>query len=94
MKELALAYQGSFILCSGGHAIRYYLNEDREMDESVFETDYCGTAIGIRFRTDTNNDFEQVRNQIVERGQVLSEEIRGAIRTASRSSGGRYHLDE
>lgn len=94
MKELALAYHGSFILCSGGNAIRYSLNNNMETKEAIFETDYCGTAIGIRFSTDKSNDFEQIRSQIVARGQMLSEKTKGAIRTASRSSGGRYHLDE
>ena len=91
MKELALAYGGSFILCSGKHAIRYYCYNHSEK-EIVYETSYSGTAIGIRFRTDTNNDFNSVRRDVITRGQKEAKQIKGAIRKASRSSGGRYNL--
>ena len=93
MKELALAYEGDLLLCSGGHAI-YYYNNGLQAREIVFETNYKGTAIGIRFHTDTRNDFNKVREQIIETGQEKSKQINGAIKTASRSSGGRYHFDD
>ena len=92
MKELALAYKGSFILCSGGYAIRY--SREDNPDGKIYETDYFGTAIGLRFRTDTDKNFDKVRNTIVANGQKMAEQMEGAIKTASRSSGGRYHLDK
>lgn len=92
MKELALAYDGSFILCSGEHAIRY-LNDDNGSEvERLFDTTYHGTTIGIRFRTDTGNDFNAIRQRIVSEGQLKAAQMEGTIRSASRSSGGRYRL--
>lgn len=93
MKELAIAYNGSFTLCSGCHALRFYKNEYNNVIESVYDTDYAGTAICLRFKTNTDNCFGAVRNQIVSTGQLEAAKIEGAIRTASRSSGGRYHMD-
>ena len=93
MKELALAYGGSFILCSGNNAIRYSADEYMTEKEEIISTDYLGTTIGIRLKTNTGNDFDKVRKRIVTIGELRSEQIKGAIRTASRSSGGRYHLD-
>lgn len=90
MKELALAYKGSFILCSGDHAIRFSAEGDPE--GKFHETYYSGTIIGLRFKTDTDNNFDDVRDEIVATGQKIAEKIKGAIRTASRSSGGRYHF--
>ncbi len=92
MKELALAYDGSFLLCSGNHAIRYQNDECYHETESVIDTSYHGTTIGIRFRTDTNNDFDVVRRRIVSEGQLRAAQMEGAIRSASRSSGGRYRI--
>ena len=92
MKELALAYGGSFILCSGEHAIRY-LNDDNGFEtERLYNTAYQGTTIGIRFRTDMENDFDSIRNRIVSEGQLRAAQMEGAIRSASRSSGGRYRI--
>ena len=92
MKELALAYGGSFILCSGTHAIRYFNDVDGTEVERLFDTIYHGTTIGIRLRTDTDNDFDSIRKRIVSEGQLKAAQMEGAIRSASRSSGGRYRI--
>lgn len=92
LKELALAYNGSFLLCSGDRAIRYQNNENYSETERVFDTSYHGTTLGIRFRTDTNNDFDDIRRRIVSEGQLRAAQMGGAIRSASRSSGGRYRI--
>lgn len=94
MKELALAYCGSFIIASGNYALQYSADEYATEKEEILNTEYQGTTIGIRFRTDTVNQFEKVRDRITMIGELRSEQIKGAIRTASRSSGGRYHLDK
>ena len=87
VKELCLAYNSGFTLCSGKKAIRYYDGHVYEYD-----TDYAGTAICIRFRTDTDNDFEAIRKKIVSEGEEKSKSIKEAIKKASKSSGGRYHI--
>lgn len=94
MKELALAYGGSFLLCSGNYALRYSADEYMTEKEEVIDTDFKGTTIGLRFKTNTCNDFDEVRKRIVSIGELQAEQIKGAIRTASRSSGGRYHIDK
>ncbi|MBR2844318.1 MAG: hypothetical protein IKF00_03820 [Solobacterium sp.] len=63
-----------------------------EVTEKTFDTNYRGTAIGIRFTTNTVNNFDEIRQQIVAKGEALSTQIDGAIKSASKSSGGRYHL--
>lgn len=91
MKELTLAYHGSFILCSGGNALRYS-NGEGVLIEEAFDTDYKGTAIGLRFYTDTDLDFCSARKEILEKGEKRARDIKGAIKKASRSSGGRYYF--
>ena len=82
-KELALAYGGSFIICSGKSAIRYSFNS-----EDKFSTDFSGTAISIRFRTDKNNNFTEVLKKIKIKAEKESRKYEDAIHTASKSSGG------
>lgn len=92
MKELALTYGGSFLLCSGNHAIRYRCDESGIEVEELYDTAYHGTTIGIRFKTNMENDFDAIRKRIISEGQVRAARIKGAIRSASRSSGGRYRI--
>ena len=92
MKELSLAYGGSFILCSGDNAIRFYTDNLGLSVEETFQTTYKGTAIGLRFRTNTENNFEKTRRRIVSEGELRAAQIKGAIRSASKSSGGRYRM--
>lgn len=82
-KELALAYGGSFIICSGKSAIRYsFKSEDK------FQTDFSGTAISIRFKTDRDNNFSDVLTKIKSKAEKKSRKYEDAIHTASKSSGG------
>ncbi len=91
LKELSLAYNGSFILCSGGKALTSFISNDT-VHESFISTNYQGTAICLRFRTNVIIDFEKKCREIVERGQEQAKRIKGAIQVASKSSGGRYVL--
>lgn len=91
LKELALAYHGYFVLCSGKHALLYQYDDGTILERFV-ETNYFGTAIGLRLKTDLAKNFEEVLQNIVQRGQKEAESIEGAIRLASKSSGGRYIL--
>ena len=82
-KELAIAYGGIFTILSGNHAIRY-----SEKGILEYKTKYQGTAIGISFSTNTTNSFKETIKRIKEKGELEAGEIRGAIKRASKSSGG------
>ena len=87
-KELALAYGGSFILCSGNYAKRYYKKGYIPVEKD-FSTKFQGTAIAIRFRTDMNIDFNETITKIKDKAESKSKSIEGAIHKASKSSGGK-----
>lgn len=55
-----------------------------------YETAFPGTAIAIRIRTDTNNNFDDLRRQVIREGQAEAKGKEGAIKKASKSSGGDY----
>lgn len=85
MRKLAVAYGGSFLLCSGSYALK----EDRDGVE-LYKTQYEGTTIAIRIKTDTDCDFETVRRKILIEGERKSLGKKTSIHSASKSSGGHY----
>lgn len=87
LKRLAVLYGGSFLLCSKKCALKLSQEGVRE-----YETYFPGTAIAIHFRTDTGNNFNTLRSQIIWEGE--SEALFGddTIKKASRSSGGHYNI--
>lgn len=93
IKELCLAYGGSFMICSGNYALRFFVNFFGEIGTGVYRTNYSGTALSLRFRTDSKTEFDKIRDGIVKRGEEEAKNIKGAIEKASLSSGGRYHFD-
>lgn len=86
MRKLAVAYGGSFILCSGNYA----LIEDKKGVE-LYGTKYEGTTVAIRIKTDTDCDFKTVRSRILTDGEKKSLETQTSIHSASKSSGGHYN---
>lgn len=86
-KELALSYGGSFILCSGNYGVRYHYN-DHMVQQDFYNTKFEGTGIAIRFCTESFNDFDVIRKNIVAKAERESKNYKGAIHKASRSSGG------
>lgn len=85
LNELAPIYNGSFLFCSGGVALHNTINGIK-----LHSTLYQGTAIAIRIRTDTDNNFNVIRRQVLQRGEKQAHHIEGAIKRASKSSGGFY----
>lgn len=85
LRKLAVAYGGSFLICSGNYALR----ED-DKGTKMYTTYYHGTTVAMRIRTDTHNNFDEVRNRIVREGELESRNNRNAIHIASMSSGGNY----
>ena len=86
-KELSLAYDGSFILCSGNYALRYYKQGNQDICK-CYNTKFQGTAIAIQFSTSRSQNFKELIGEIKERGQELTRQYDEAIHTASKSSGG------
>ncbi len=96
MKELALAYGGIFLICSGKYGVlysRHTTDDNWHENEQVLDTDYDGTALCLRFRTDIDVDFQNVLDGTTKKGEMLSEHIKGAIRSASKSASGRYKIE-
>ncbi|MBR2750427.1 MAG: hypothetical protein IKD90_04795 [Clostridiales bacterium] len=89
LKELTLEYNGSFIICSGDKAVRYR-KKDKQIEEKVFSAGCEGTIICLRFSTEQQPSFSEVRKRILKSGEDEAKRIAGAIQKASRSSGGRY----
>lgn len=87
MRKLSVAYDGSFLICSGNYA----LQEDRN-GIKILETRYQGTTVAIRIKTDLDYDFETVRHRILIEGESESSDVPTSIHFASRSSGGHYNL--
>ena len=73
------------MLCSNNYCDFY-----TEEGITNYKTFYPGTAIAIRFRTDMHLKFENIRRRIVCEGTKEAKDIRGAIKSASKSSGGHY----
>lgn len=88
LKMLPLMYRGSFIICSGSDAIRYSVDEYGGFQERVYESDHEGTIVSLRFRTDTGEQFDDVRRAIIQKGEEEAREDEHAIKTASKSSSG------
>ncbi len=86
LKRLAVLYGGSFLLCSKKCALQHSQEGIRE-----FETVFPGTAIAIHFRTDTGNNFNTLRDQILWEGESEARLGNDTIKKASRSSGGHYN---
>lgn len=87
LKRLALEYGGSLMVCSNNFC-DYYLSNGVIKN---YETFYPGTAIAIRFRTDKELDFKTTLHKIVSEGEKQANSITGAIKSASKSSGGHYN---
>lgn len=85
MRKLAVAYGGSFLICSGNYALR-----ENDNGIEMFNTIYTGTTIAIRIKTDQKRNFEDVRHKILLTGEKESSDIRTSIHSASKSSGGHY----
>lgn len=86
LKRLALEYGGSLMVCSNNYCDYYHKNGTI----SHYSTFYPGTALAIRFKTDQAISFEETRSKIVKEGERESNSISGAIKSASKSSGGHY----
>lgn len=86
LRRLSVLYQGSFLLCSGNLALYQKQSGVEERD-----TFFPGTAVALHIRTDTENDFKSVRCKVIAEGEREAKDSKKAIKTASKSSGGKYN---
>lgn len=86
LSQMAIRYNGSFLLCSGENAL--YL---KASGIETYKTSFQGTAISIYLRTDTDNDFSSIRKEVIAEGEREAIRIQGSIAKASKSSGGNYN---
>ncbi len=83
LRKLSILYKGSFLLCSGDYALRYNNNGVEE-----FDTVFPGTAIAIRIKTNTNNNFDALLQEVIKDGEKEAKERKNTIKTASKKSRG------
>ena len=83
MRKLSILYKCSFLLCSGDYALRYNNNGVEE-----FDTVFPGTAIAIRIKTNTNNNFDALLQEVIKDGEKEAKERKNTIKTASKKSRG------
>lgn len=88
LKMLPIMYEGSFLICSGDRAIRYYTDVFGNINEHVYEANHEGTIVAIRFTTNTGNRFDDVLREVIRRGEEEAGRNQDAIKTASKSSSG------
>lgn len=87
LRKLAIAYGGSFLLCSG----KYAFFENKYV-KRIYRTEYQGTTIAIRIRTDVNCNFKEELAKICDMGEKQSSRTPNSIRSASLSSSGHYEF--
>ena len=83
LTHLSVAYGGDLIICSGRVALEISATGIVE-----HETNFKGTAIALRIRTDQNINFRDTLSKIIEKGEKEAKNDFNAIKTASKSSGG------
>lgn len=88
IKKLAIEYGGSLMVCSNNYC-DYYV---RNGTIAHYETYFPGTALAIRFRTDTSVNFIEARRRIIKEGELEAKQNNRyeTIKSASKSSSGFY----
>lgn len=87
--QICIGLDGSFTIVSGNKAL--HLQADRitsTCKRQFYDTDFKGTAIAMRIKTNKIATFEKIRSAAVEKGEKLAKGNANAIKTASKSSRG------
>lgn len=87
VSEMCAELDASFILASGKSAIRVFKENGKIVYKNI-DTNIHGTAIQIRIRPSATIDYNEIRRQIVLRGEEKARRNSKAIHTASKSSRG------
>lgn len=89
VSQMCAELGASFIIASGDSAIRI-AKENGEIKQTKYDTHMDGTAIQIRIRPSKNVNYEQVRRDILKRGEELARSKDYTIHSASKSSRGLF----
>lgn len=92
-KEICAALNGMFLVASGNVCIGFRVDSTTNTRVPIYErTSICGTAICLRFHTNSIGDFDSMRNDILIRGQDEARYVKNTVKRASYSSKGLIDL--
>ena len=87
--QICIGLGGSFTIASGNKALHLQANEKSDAyTRTFYDTDFKGTAIAVRIKTNKILEFEKIRREAVQKGERLAKGNINAIKTASKSSRG------
>lgn len=89
VSQMCAELGASFIIASGDSAIRI-AKENGEIKQTKYDTHMDGTAIQIRICPSKNVNYDQVRRDILKRGEELARSKDYTIHSASKSSKGLF----
>ena len=87
VSQMCAELGASFIIASGDSAIRMQ-KENNNIINTQYDTYIEGTAIQIRIRPSKNCNYDEIRREIVKRGEKVAKNKDYTIHSASKSSKG------
>ncbi|HAV89803.1 MAG TPA: hypothetical protein DCW44_00775 [Eubacterium sp.] len=87
ISEMCAELGANFIIASGDSAIEVKMKDGKIIRETK-QTKIHGTAIQIRIKPSESEDYDKIRNRIVDKGENKAGKSKSAIRIASKSSRG------
>lgn len=87
VSQMCVELEASFIIASGDSAIRM-TKKNGNIKNTRYDTFIEGTAIQIRIRPSKNYNYDQIRREILERGEKMARNKDYTIHSASKSSRG------
>ncbi len=87
VSQMCAELGASFIIASGNSAIRITKNNG-SITSTRYDTSIGGTAVQIRIRPSKNCNYDQIRSEIVKRGEKIARNKDYTIHSASKSSRG------
>ena len=87
VSQMCAELGASFIIASGNSAIRMK-KENGSIMSTRYDTFISGTAVQIRIRPSMNCNYDQIRSEIVKRGENIAKNKDYTIHSASKSSKG------
>lgn len=87
VSQMCAELAASFIIASGNSAIRIKKNNG-SITSTRYDTFIGGTAVQIRIRPSKNCNYDQIRGEIVKRGEKIAKNKEYTIHSASKSSRG------
>lgn len=87
VSQMCVELGASFIIASGTSAIRM-IKENGNIISTKYNTSIRGTAVQIRIRPSKNYNYNQIRSEIVKRGEEIAKNKDYTIHSASKSSRG------